>query len=194
MTNTGWQQRVRRDASRNADDTRPERPRYDGEVPPFRGPDAVAVALQVNGRRVGVRVRPVRSLLDTLRDDLGLTGAKKVCNEGDCGACTVLIDGRPAYSCITLAIACEGRAVETIEGISQDGKLHPVQEAFIAHDAYQCGFCTPGQVMSVVGLLRTNGSPSAEDVKRAIAGNLCRCGAYTNIVAAGLTAAKKAKA
>lgn len=163
-------------------------------MPPFRGPDAVDVALQVNGRRAGVRVRPVRSLLDTLRDDLGLTGTKKVCNEGDCGACTVLIDGRPAYSCITLAIACEGRAVETIEGITQDGKLHPVQEAFIAHDAYQCGFCTPGQVMSVVGLLRANGSPSAEDVKRAIAGNLCRCGAYTNIVAAGVTAAKKAKA
>lgn len=164
------------------------------DVPPARGPDAVDVALSVNGRPAKVRVRPVRSLLDTLRENLGLTGAKKVCNEGDCGACTVLVDGRPVYSCITLAIACEGKNVETIEGMTVNGKLHPVQEAFIEHDAYQCGFCTPGQVMSVVALLRTNAAPSAEDVKRAIAGNLCRCGAYTNIVAAGVAAAKKTKA
>ncbi len=165
------------------------------DVPPFRGPGAVDVALTVNGRRASVRVRPVRSLLDTLRETLGLTGTKKVCNEGDCGACTVLIDGRPAYSCITLAIACEGREIETIEGLgTADGTLHPVQQAFIEHDAYQCGFCTPGQVMSVVALLRANSAPSAEDVKRAVSGNLCRCGAYTNIVAAGVAAAKKAKA
>ncbi len=163
-------------------------------VPPARGPDAVDVALSVNGRPVKVRVRPVRSLLDTLREDLGLTGAKKVCNEGDCGACTVLVDGRPVYSCLTLAIACEGKNVETIEGMTVNGRLHPVQEAFIEHDAYQCGFCTPGQVMSVVALLRTNSAPSADDVKRAIAGNLCRCGAYTNIVAAGVAAARKARA
>ncbi|HZP96873.1 MAG TPA: (2Fe-2S)-binding protein [Candidatus Limnocylindria bacterium] len=163
-------------------------------MPLFRGPDAIDVALDVNGRKVSVRVGPLRSLLDTLRDSLGLTGTKKVCNEGDCGACTVLVDGRPVYSCITLAVACEGRAVETIEGISSNGTLHPVQQAFIEHDAYQCGFCTPGQVMSIVALLRANASPSADDVKRAVTGNLCRCGAYTNIVKAGVAAAKEAKA
>ncbi len=163
-------------------------------VPLFHGPGASDVALTVNGRNVSVRVGPLRSLLDTLRENLGLTGTKRVCNEGDCGACTVLVDGRPIYSCITLAVTCEGRAVETIEGISANGKLHPVQEAFIEQDAYQCGFCTPGQVMSIVGLLRANAAPSADDVKRAVSGNLCRCGAYPNIVKAGVSAAKKAKA
>ena len=157
----------------------------------FRGPNAVDLSLIVNGRGVSVRATPQRSLLDTIRETLGLTGTKKVCNEGDCGACTVLLDGRPVYSCITLAIACEGRAVETIEGISEDGKLHPVQEAFIEHDAYQCGFCTPGQVMSIVALLRENARPTEDEVKRAVVGNLCRCGAYTNIVAAGMSASRK---
>jgi aerobic-type carbon monoxide dehydrogenase small subunit (CoxS/CutS family) len=155
-----------------------------------RGPNAVDVSLTVNGRTATAHVPPHRSLLDMLRESLGLTGTKKVCNEGDCGACTVLVDGRPVYSCITLAIACEGRQIETIEGISVDGKLHPVQEAFIAHDAYQCGFCTPGQIMSIVGLLRTNGRPSEDDVKRAVSGNLCRCGAYPNIVKAGVSAGR----
>ncbi len=157
----------------------------------FRGPNAVDLSLSVNGRTTSVHVPPHRSLLDTLRDSLGLTGTKKVCNEGDCGACTVLIDGRTAYSCITLAIACEGRQIETIEGISQNGKLHPVQEAFIEHDAYQCGFCTPGQVMSIVALLRADPNAREDEVKRAVAGNLCRCGAYPNIVAAGVAAAKR---
>ena len=165
-----------------------------GGVPPIRGPEAHDVALAVNGRSVRVRVPPHRSLLDLLRDGLGLTGTKKVCNEGDCGACTVLIDGKPAYSCLALAIACEGRSIETVEGLARDGHLHPVQQAFVDHDAYQCGFCTPGQVMSVVALLRENARPTEDDVRRAVTGNLCRCGAYTNIVAAGLTAAKKAKA
>ena len=159
-----------------------------------RGPSAVDVSLTVNGRTATAHVPPNRSLLDLLRDALGLTGTKKVCNEGDCGACTVLIDGRAVYSCITLAIACEGRAIETIEGIGTEGKLHPVQEAFIAHDAYQCGFCTPGQIMSIVGLLRTNGRPDEDDVKRAVAGNLCRCGAYPNIVKAGVSAGRAKKA
>jgi aerobic-type carbon monoxide dehydrogenase small subunit (CoxS/CutS family) len=147
----------------------------------------------VNGRRVTVHVTPERSLLDVIREGLGLTGTKRVCNEGDCGACTVLVDGRAIYSCITLAMACDGKSVETIEGISQDGELHPVQQAFIEHDAYQCGFCTPGQVMSLVGLMRRTPSPTEEDVKRAVTGNLCRCGAYPNIIAAGLSAAKKRK-
>lgn len=149
------------------------------------------VSLNINRRAVSVHVPPDRSLLDTLRESLGLTGTKKVCNEGDCGACTVLVDDRPVYSCLTLAIACEGRAVETIEGISHDGRLHPVQEAFIEHDAYQCGFCTPGQVMSIVSLLRRDPKADEEAVKRAVAGNLCRCGAYANIVAAGVSASKK---
>src|SRR5512140_2612255 len=158
---------------------------------PTRAPEVVDVALSVNGRRVTVHVPASRSLLDVIRESLGLLGTKRVCNEGDCGACTLLVDGRAVYSCITLAAACEGKSVETIEGITHDGELHPVQQAFIDHDAYQCGFCTPGQVMSVVGLLRRQPAPTEEDVKRAVSGNLCRCGAYPNIVAAGLAAAKK---
>jgi aerobic-type carbon monoxide dehydrogenase small subunit (CoxS/CutS family) len=159
----------------------------------FRGPNAIDLSLTVNGRTASVHVPPHRSLLDALRESLGLTGTKKVCNEGDCGACTVLVDGRPIYSCITLAIACEGRSVETIEGIGENGKLHPVQEAFIEKDAYQCGFCTPGQVMSIVALLRADPDAREDEVKRAVAGNLCRCGAYANIVEAGVAAARKAK-
>ena len=159
----------------------------------FRGPNAIDLSLTVNGRTASVHVPPHRSLLDALRESLGLTGTKKVCNEGDCGACTVLVDGRPIYSCITLAVACEGKTVETIEGLSQNGKLHPVQESFVEHDAYQCGFCTPGQVMSVVALLRADPDAREEDVKRAVAGNLCRCGAYANIVEAGVAAARRGK-
>ena len=160
-------------------------------MPPFRGPAAVDISLTVNGHRATAHLPPRRSLLDMLRGPLGLTGTKLVCNAGDCGACTVLVDDRPVYSCITLAIACEGKRVETIEGISKDGVLHPVQEAFIDHDAYQCGFCTPGQVMSVVALLRANGKPTEDEMRRAVTGNLCRCGAYVNIVKAGMAAAKR---
>jgi aerobic-type carbon monoxide dehydrogenase small subunit (CoxS/CutS family) len=162
-------------------------------VPPFRGPDAIDVSLTVNGRGATAHLPPHRSLLDLLRGALGLTGTKLVCNAGTCGACTVLVDDRPVYSCITLAVACEGKRVETIEGISQDGALHPVQAAFIDHDAYQCGFCTPGQVMSIVALLRSNGAPSEEEMRRAVTGNLCRCGAYVNIVKAGMSAARRKK-
>jgi len=157
----------------------------------LRGPNAVDLTLNVNGHDRSVHVPPRFSLLDTLRGPLGLTGTKLVCDEGDCGACTVLIDDRPVYSCLTLAIAAEGRRVETIEGLSRDGTLHPVQEAFVEHDAYQCGFCTPGQVMSVVSLLRAKPDAREDDVRRAVSGNLCRCGAYPNIVAAGVAAAKK---
>ena len=160
---------------------------------PFIGPAAVDVAFEVNGDGVTVHVPPHRTLLDTLRETLGLTGAKRVCNEGTCGACTVLLDGDPVYSCMTLAVACAGQAVETVEGLSSEQGLHPVQEAFIEHDAFQCGFCTPGQIMSCVGLLKRNSSPTAEDVLRAVSGNLCRCGAYPNIVAAALSAAKKTR-
>lgn len=157
------------------------------------GPGAADVTFEVNGRTAVVHIPPHRTLLDALREDLGLLGAKKVCDEGTCGACTVIVDGRPVYSCMTLAVACAGRSVETVEGLSRDGELHAVQKAFIAHDAFQCGFCTPGQIMSVVALLRSSEAPTADDVKRAVAGNLCRCGAYPNIVAAALAAAKKVR-
>ncbi len=156
------------------------------------GPGASDVTFEVNGHPAAVHVPPHRTLLDALRDEIGLTGAKKVCDEGSCGACTVLVDGRPVYACMTLAIACEGKSVETIEGLAREDALHPVQAAFIKEDAYQCGFCTPGQIMSIVALLRANGAPSTDDVHRAVSGNLCRCGAYPNIVSAALRAAKKA--
>jgi xanthine dehydrogenase YagT iron-sulfur-binding subunit len=157
----------------------------------LRGPGETDIALTVNGGPVKVRAAPRRTLLDTLRETLGLTGTKKVCDEGTCGACTVLVDGRTVYSCMTLAVTCEGKSVETIEGISKDGELHPVQRAFIDADAFQCGFCTPGQIMSIVGLLRGNSAPTEDDVRRAVAGNLCRCGAYPNIVKAGVSAGRR---
>lgn len=157
------------------------------------GATAVDVTLDVNGQQRAIRVPTQRTLLDALREDLGLMGAKKVCDEGTCGACTVIVDGRPVYACMTLAVASEGRAIETVEGLASDGALHPVQEAFVAHDAFQCGFCTPGQIMSVVALLRAHPAPALDDVRRAVAGNLCRCGAYPNIVHAALAAAKKAE-
>ncbi len=157
----------------------------------LRGPGEADIAFTVNGVPAKVRAAPRRTLLDTLRETLALTGTKKVCDEGTCGACTVLVDGRPVYSCMTLVITCEGKSIETIEGISKDGELHPVQRAFIDADAFQCGFCTPGQIMSIVALLRENSAPTEDDVRRAVAGNLCRCGAYPNIVKAGVSAGKR---
>jgi xanthine dehydrogenase YagT iron-sulfur-binding subunit len=157
----------------------------------LRGPGATDISLTVNGEAVTVQVAPRRTLLDTLRETLGLTGTKKVCDEGTCGACTVLIDGRPVYACMTLAVTCEGKGVETIEGLAKDGELHPVQRAFIDEDAFQCGFCTPGQIMSIVALLRGTAAPTEDDVRRAVSGNLCRCGAYPNIVAAGVSAGRR---
>ena len=157
----------------------------------LRGPGATDIALTVNGEPITVRAAPRRTLLDTLRETLALTGTKKVCDEGTCGACTVLVNGRPVYSCMTLAVACEGKSIETIEGIAKDGELHPVQRAFIDADAFQCGFCTPGQIMSIVALLRENATPNEDDVRRAVAGNLCRCGAYPNIVKAGDSAGRR---
>ena len=165
----------------------------------LRGPGAIDLGLTVNGEAVRVHVPPRRTLLDTLRQSLGLTGSKRVCDEGTCGACTVIVDDRPVYACMTLAIACEGKHVETIEGLTKDASgegekgLHPVQRAFIDADAFQCGFCTPGQIMSIVALLRAMPSPTEDDVRRAVAGNLCRCGAYPNIVAAGVNAGRRKK-
>jgi aerobic-type carbon monoxide dehydrogenase small subunit (CoxS/CutS family) len=129
-------------------------------------------------------------LLDALRVDLELTGTKKVCDMGDCGACTVLVDGRAVYSCLLLAIDCAGREIRTVEGLGADGQLDPVQQAFVETDALQCGFCTPGQVMSVRALLDENPTPSDAEILRAVSGNLCRCGAYQNILRAGRLAAE----
>jgi xanthine dehydrogenase YagT iron-sulfur-binding subunit len=143
------------------------------------------VALTVNQAEYALFLEPRHTLLDTLREDLQLTGTKKVCDMGDCGACTVLVDGRAMYSCLLLAIDCEGRPVTTIEGLAQGDELDPVQQAFIQADAFQCGFCTPGQIMSLRALLDEQAAPSEAEIRRAVSGNLCRCGAYQNIVRAG---------
>jgi xanthine dehydrogenase YagT iron-sulfur-binding subunit len=160
----------------------------------IRGPGAVTVTLTVNGEPRELRVEPRTTLLDALRHDLNLTGTKRVCDRGACGACTVLLDGEAIYSCMTLAIACEGRSVETIEGLSAGGTLHPVQEAFIEEDGYQCGFCTPGQIIAAKSLLERNPEPDIEAIKRGMAGNLCRCGAYQKIFRAVDNAAKRMRA
>jgi xanthine dehydrogenase YagT iron-sulfur-binding subunit len=148
------------------------------------------VTLTINGSEQPLLLEPRRTLLDALRDDLQLTGTKKVCDMGDCGACTVLVDGRAMYACLLLAVDCQGREITTVEGLGRDGELDPVQRAFIQEDAFQCGFCTPGQIMSVRALLNETRSPSEDEVRRAVSGNLCRCGAYLNIVKAGQVAAE----
>ncbi len=144
----------------------------------------VAMTLRVNGVDHQLRLDPRVTLLDALRDVLGLTGTKKGCDQGACGACTVLLDGRRVVSCLMLAAQCDGRQVTTIEGLSQDGELHPLQQAFIRHDAFQCGYCTSGQILSAVSLLREGRAGSDEEIREFMSGNLCRCGAYPNIVAA----------
>lgn len=156
----------------------------------FRGPGRVPVIFSVNGERVQVAIEPRRTLLSVLREDLGLTGAKRGCGRGECGACTVMLDGETVYACMTLAIDCEGREVRTVESLAQGETLHPVQQAFVEEDGYQCGFCTPGQVMSAVALLEHNAHPSQDEVLREMGGNICRCGAYPNIVKAVLAAAE----
>jgi aerobic-type carbon monoxide dehydrogenase small subunit (CoxS/CutS family) len=148
------------------------------------------VSFRLNGDDRTLAVEPRRTLLDALRVDLSLTGTKKVCDMGDCGACTVLLDGRAVYSCLTLAVDCEDREVTTIEGLAHGNDLDPVQQAFVEADAYQCGFCTPGQIMSVTALLSEQQAPSEDEIRRAVSGNLCRCGAYQNIVRAGKRAAE----
>ncbi|MBM4331569.1 MAG: (2Fe-2S)-binding protein [Deltaproteobacteria bacterium] len=148
----------------------------------------VKIHLQVNGLAYEVEVEPRRTLLELIRDDLELTGTKEGCGLGECGTCTVLLDGRPIKSCITLAVQAKGREVTTIEGIEgADGTLHPIQQAFIDHGAIQCGFCTPGMVLSAKGLLDENPRPTEIEVREAIAGNLCRCTGYQKIVEAILS-------
>ena len=150
-----------------------------------------AITLRVNGVERTLEVEARRTLLDALREDLGLTGAKPGCEMGNCGACTVLLDGEAIYSCLALAVECQGRAITTIEGLTQGDALDRVQQEFIAHDALQCGFCTPGQVLAMKALLDRNPHPSDEEIDRAMSGNLCRCGAYPKIRTAARALARQ---
>ena len=163
-------------------------------------PSTTQISLRINGDTHSMRIEPRVSLLDALREYLGLTGAKKGCNQGACGACTVLVDGQRILSCLALAVQYEGTEITTIEGLAEDGALHPMQAAFVEQDGFQCGYCTPGQICSAVGMIREfeNGLPSAvtndvtssaiefsdEEIKERMSGNLCRCGAYVGICAA----------
>ena len=150
------------------------------------------IKLNVNGRGVAVMVKPTETLVDVLRDKLDLTGTKKACGLGDCGACTVLMDGKAVNSCLILAMDAQGHEITTIEGLEKkDGTLHPLQEAFLENGAVQCGFCTPGMVLSAKALLDENPSPTEEEIRRALAGNLCRCTGYAKIVQAVLETSKK---
>ena len=144
----------------------------------------VDVELRINSTPKQLTLDPRTTLLDALREHLGLTGAKKGCDHGQCGACTVHIDGRRVLSCLTLAVAAQARSITTIEGLAKGDQLHPMQQAFIDYDGFQCGYCTPGQIMSAVALLREHCGPNDDDVRESMSGNLCRCGAYPNIIAA----------
>ena len=149
------------------------------------------IVLKVNGKKIEADIDPRMTLAEFLREDLELIGTKVGCNRGECGSCTVVLDGQAVYSCTVLAVETAGKEVVTIEGLREDGKLHPLQEAFLEHDALQCGYCTPGMIMSLVALLKGNSHPTEEDIKRSIDGNLCRCGCYPNIIKATLTASQK---
>jgi xanthine dehydrogenase YagT iron-sulfur-binding subunit len=144
---------------------------------------AAVIILTINGESYQLQVDARTTLLNALRDRLHLTGTKKGCGLGQCGACTVLVDGRRVVSCLTLAVMNQGKEIATIEGLA-DGELHPVQKAFIEHDGFQCGYCTPGQIMSAIGLIQEGRTRSDDEIRENMSGNLCRCGAYTNIVAA----------
>ena len=159
----------------------------------IQGPEKVQVELKVNGSVYNIFIEPRRTLLDVLRDELNLTGTKKVCDRGECGACSVIIDGKLVYSCLTLAIASQGRDIRTIESIKDDGMLKSIQKAFIEKDGYQCGFCTPGQIMAVRALLQRDPDPDIDAIKRGVSGNLCRCGAYPKIFKAAAKAAEYAR-
>jgi len=149
------------------------------------------IALTVNGKRVECDIDTRMTLAEFLREDLDLTGTKVGCNRGECGSCTVLLDGVPVYSCTVLGVEAAGREVLTIEGLADEGKLHLLQDAFIEHDALQCGYCTPGMLMSIKALLDRNPQPTDDDVRKATDGNFCRCGSYPNIIKATLDASKK---
>jgi xanthine dehydrogenase YagT iron-sulfur-binding subunit len=171
----------------HADDTTPGRP-------PSSAPsqeNRIEVALRINGNSVPLSVDPRTSLLDALREQAGLTGTKKGCDRGACGACTVHIDGRRVLSCLTLAARCQGKAITTIEGLGAGNDLHPVQAAFLHHDGFQCGYCTPGQIMSAAALIKEGHIGSDAEIREWMSGNICRCGAYPNIVAAIRDAAQE---
>lgn len=156
----------------------------------IRGPGEIPITLNINGQSQRLQVEPRVTLLDALRNRLDLTGAKKVCDRGTCGACTVLIDGHPVYSCSLLAIEAEGKAITTVEGLGTPQRMSSVQEAFVKNDAQQCGFCTPGFVVACTGFLRHHSNPALEDVRQGLGGNLCRCGTYAGVLQAVLEAAK----
>jgi xanthine dehydrogenase YagT iron-sulfur-binding subunit len=147
-------------------------------------PEILTVSMAINGIETQLSIAPWTTLLDALRDHLGLTGTKKGCDHGQCGACTVLADGRRIISCLTLAVMRNGARVTTIEGLAGDGTLHALQQAFIDHDAFQCGYCTPGQICSAAGLIAEGKAESADEIRELMSGNICRCGAYPNIVRA----------
>jgi aerobic-type carbon monoxide dehydrogenase small subunit (CoxS/CutS family) len=152
-----------------------------------------SLVLKVNRNSHPLELEPHRSLLDVLREDLGLTGTKKGCNAGDCGACTVLLDGAPVNACLVLAVQVDGHEVTTIEGVAIDGQLHPLQEAFIEHGAAQCGFCTPGILMNSIALLRETPSPTRSEIQESLSGNLCRCTGYVQVIEAIQSVADSSK-
>jgi xanthine dehydrogenase YagT iron-sulfur-binding subunit len=160
-------------------------PDTDRSAEPATRPDAaVAVDLIVNGKPCRLELDPRTTLLDALRDHVGLTGTKKGCDHGQCGACTVLVNGRRTLSCLSFARMNDGDEITTVEGLASEGRLHPVQQAFIDHDAFQCGYCTPGQIMSAIGCISEGHAETDADIRKYMSGNICRCAAYPNIVAA----------
>jgi len=163
----------------------------DSESARVIGPGRAPVTLKINGANKALNIEPRLTLLDALRDELELTGAKRVCDRTTCGACTVIVNGKSVYSCTMLAIEAQGKDIQTIEGLSEPGKLHPLQQAFVDNDAQQCGYCTPGFVMACKAFLDKNPNPSIEQVRKGLGGNLCRCGTYVGITHAVLQTAKK---
>ncbi|MBM3835302.1 MAG: 2Fe-2S iron-sulfur cluster binding domain-containing protein [Verrucomicrobia bacterium] len=159
--------------------------------PALRGPGEIPITLKINGQNRQLNVEPRVTLLDALRNRLDLTGAKKVCDRGTCGACTVMVDGQPVYSCSMLAVEAEGRMITTVEGLGTPTQMTAVQKAFVKHDAQQCGFCTPGFVMACTAFLSSHPNPTLEEARAGLGGNLCRCGTYAGIMEAVLEAAKK---
>jgi xanthine dehydrogenase YagT iron-sulfur-binding subunit len=152
----------------------------------IQGPGKVPVSLRVNGKKLSAQLEPRVTLLDALRDNFNLTGAKRVCDRGACGACTVLMDDKPVYACSVLAIDAQGRYISTIEGMAEGDALSPIMQAFVAHDAQQCGFCTPGFVVATTSLLKQHPSPTPDQIRHGLSGNFCRCGTYDGIRAVAL--------
>lgn len=164
-----------------------------GQDVKIHGPNKVTITLDINGKKQTATIEPRVTLLDTLRNDLDTTGAKRVCDRGTCGACTIHLDGKPVYSCSVLAIEAQGKKITTVESLEQNGKLSPVQQAFCDNDGQQCGFCTPGFVMACTALLNKHPEPNAEQMKLGLGGNLCRCGTYVGIRAAVAQASAQIK-